>query len=234
MNLKSRYAMADWVVVTGATDGIGEALCHQFAKAGFNVVLVSRTLSKLEKVAAEVSEKSGVKTIIIEYDFTKLLTVADAEALAELVNAKTKGLDIGILANNVGILAFGPYHKTGLDKMFNSFTVNIAAQSVMTHIFTKRWVDDRKGKKCLIIDYSSVVALKPMGGAPLYCAEKSYNAILSECLGKQYENAYKNDPVNMPNIEFMRVYPNSVKSALNSGRLLFTVTSEQHAKAVVD
>lgn len=49
-----------------------------------------------------------------------------------------------------------------------------------------------------------------------------------------YESLYKADPENMPNVEFMRVYPNSVKSALNSGRLLFTVTSEQHAKAVVD
>lgn len=68
-----------------------------------------------------------MKTIVIQYDFTKLLTVADAEALTELVNSKTKGLDIGILANNVGILAYGPYHKTGLEKMFNSFTVNIAA-----------------------------------------------------------------------------------------------------------
>jgi short-subunit dehydrogenase len=163
---------------------------------------------------------------VIEYDFTKLLTVADAEALTELVNSKTKDLDIAILVNNVGILRGGPYHKTALEKMFNSFTVNIAAQSVMTHIFANRWMEERKGKKCLVIDYSSVVALKPMGGAPLYCAEKSYNAIFSECLGKQYEAAYKKDPINMPNIEFMRVYPNSVKSALNSGRLLFTVTSE--------
>lgn len=32
----------------------------------------------------------------------------------------------------------------------------------------------------------------------------------------------------------MQVYPNSVKSALNSGVFLFTVTSEAHAKAVVD
>ena len=38
----------------------------------------------------------------------------------------------------------------------------------------------------------------------------------------------------MPNVEFMQVYPNSVKSQLNPGILLFTVTSEAHAKAVVD
>lgn len=53
-NLRARFEGADWVVVTGASDGIGEALCHQFAKDGFNIVLVSRTLSKLEKVADDV------------------------------------------------------------------------------------------------------------------------------------------------------------------------------------
>ena len=53
-NLKARFEGADWVVITGASDGIGEALCHQFAKDGFNIVLVSRTLSKLEKVSDDV------------------------------------------------------------------------------------------------------------------------------------------------------------------------------------
>ena len=55
LDLKSRYGGADWVLVTGASDGIGEALCHQFARSGFNIVLVSRTLSKLKKVAGDVS-----------------------------------------------------------------------------------------------------------------------------------------------------------------------------------
>lgn len=54
-DLKSRY-QTEWVMVTGASDGIGEALCHQFAKSGLNVVLVSRTQSKLEKVAADLQK----------------------------------------------------------------------------------------------------------------------------------------------------------------------------------
>jgi len=236
MNLKKRFEGADWVVVTGASDGIGEALCHQFAKSGFNVVLVSRTQSKLDKVAKEVRELHGVQTVVVQTDFANLKTPEDAEALTRLMREKTKGLSVGILANNVGVLEFGAYHNTPLEKMFASFAVNIAAQSVMTHIFTSKWQEERKGKRCLVIDYSSVVGRKPMGGAPLYCGEKSYNAALSRSLGMQYANQYKADPVNKPNIEFMQVYPNSVKSGhMNPrGRLLFTVSSEAHAKAVVD
>ena len=43
-------------VVTGASDGIGKAYCHELAKQGLNVVLMSRTKAKLEAVAEELSE----------------------------------------------------------------------------------------------------------------------------------------------------------------------------------
>ena len=47
----ARYGQNSWAVVTGATDGIGKATCMYLANEGFNVVLISRTLSKLETVA---------------------------------------------------------------------------------------------------------------------------------------------------------------------------------------
>jgi 17beta-estradiol 17-dehydrogenase / very-long-chain 3-oxoacyl-CoA reductase len=46
-DLKTRYGPDAWAVVTGASDGIGAEYCKQLSKLGFNIVLVSRTLSKL-------------------------------------------------------------------------------------------------------------------------------------------------------------------------------------------
>lgn len=43
-------------VVTGATAGIGRDFALQLAKAGFNIVLASRTQARLEEIAAEISE----------------------------------------------------------------------------------------------------------------------------------------------------------------------------------
>ena len=39
-----------WALVTGASDGIGLEFCKQLAADGFNICLISRTKSKLEKV----------------------------------------------------------------------------------------------------------------------------------------------------------------------------------------
>lgn len=47
---------AAWAVVTGATAGIGRDFALQLAGAGFNVFLASRTKSKLDEIASEISE----------------------------------------------------------------------------------------------------------------------------------------------------------------------------------
>ncbi len=57
--------------MTGAGDGIGKSYCEQLAKRGLNIVLVSRTLSKLEIVAKEIEKNYNVETKIIVVDFTK-------------------------------------------------------------------------------------------------------------------------------------------------------------------
>ena len=50
-NLVSRYG-TNWAFITGASDGIGEALCYELAKSGINIVLVGRSIEKLKRVEA--------------------------------------------------------------------------------------------------------------------------------------------------------------------------------------
>jgi 17beta-estradiol 17-dehydrogenase / very-long-chain 3-oxoacyl-CoA reductase len=76
-NLAVRYS-SNWAVVTGASDGIGEALCHQLAKSGINIVMVSRTESKMNKVAMDLNSKYGVQSKIVPYDFTILTSAVKA------------------------------------------------------------------------------------------------------------------------------------------------------------
>ncbi|MEZ5727365.1 MAG: SDR family oxidoreductase [Burkholderiaceae bacterium] len=48
------------VIVTGAGSGIGRCTAHELAALGARVVLVGRTASKLERVAAEIAEDGGL------------------------------------------------------------------------------------------------------------------------------------------------------------------------------
>lgn len=85
--------------VTGATDGIGKAYTFALAKRGLNIVLVSRTQSKLDTVAAEIESKyQGIQTLTVAIDFSK-----DSNEYKQKVEAAIQGLMIGVLVNNVGM-----------------------------------------------------------------------------------------------------------------------------------
>lgn len=59
-----------WAVVTGATDGLGKAFAKALAKKGLDILLVSRSLPKLEEVAAEIKQAYNVETRVVEADLT--------------------------------------------------------------------------------------------------------------------------------------------------------------------
>ena len=50
-DLAERYGKGTWALVTGSSDGIGAEYAKLLALKGFNICLVSRTKSKLERVA---------------------------------------------------------------------------------------------------------------------------------------------------------------------------------------
>uniref|UniRef100_A0A452QSF5 17beta-estradiol 17-dehydrogenase n=1 Tax=Ursus americanus TaxID=9643 RepID=A0A452QSF5_URSAM len=90
-------SMGQWAVITGAGDGIGKAYSFELARQGLNVVLISRTLNKLQAMATEIECTTGSSVKIIQADFTK-------DNIYDYIGEKLKGLDIGILVNNVGML----------------------------------------------------------------------------------------------------------------------------------
>lgn len=77
-----------WAVVTGATDGLGKAFAKALAQKGLDIVLVSRSMSKLKDVAAEIKQDYRVETRVVEADLTEGQVV-----YAEIAKA-TKDLEV--------------------------------------------------------------------------------------------------------------------------------------------
>ncbi len=48
-----------WAVVTGGTDGIGRAFAESLAAKNFKVVIISRSLEKLQKVVEIIKHSTG-------------------------------------------------------------------------------------------------------------------------------------------------------------------------------
>ena len=85
------------ILVTGAGDGIGKALAISLADHGATVILLSRSVEKLEAVYDEIEAKHPGKVIIHPLDFSKA-SDADYKQLAESLNEQFECLD-GLVHN---------------------------------------------------------------------------------------------------------------------------------------
>ncbi|PWN48041.1 NAD(P)-binding protein, partial [Violaceomyces palustris] len=136
---KKAPGSGSWAVVTGATDGIGKEFALQLAKAGFNVLLASRTPEKLGAVAGEIESKyPGVKTKSQAIDFA----LGDEKQYLALEDA-LKGLDVGVLVNNVGKSHDIPvtFAEVSAQEMEDIVEINIVAQLRVTKMVVNGMIE---------------------------------------------------------------------------------------------
>jgi len=89
------------ILVTGAGDGIGRAAALTFARHGATVILLGRTIAKLEKVYDEIEAAGGPQPAIFPLNFEGA-TLKDYHDMAETLDREFGRLD-GIL-HNAGLL----------------------------------------------------------------------------------------------------------------------------------
>ena len=89
------------VIVTGASQGIGKALCLELARQRPRLVLAARDAPALEAVAAE-CRAHGAETLVCPTD---VADEASCRALVERAVARFGGLDVLVANAGVGMLA---------------------------------------------------------------------------------------------------------------------------------
>ena len=169
-----------WACVTGSTDGIGKAIALELAARGFNIVLISRTLSKLNSVASEV-QKHGVETRVLAFDFSDDTSI---EAYRELA-AKMKDLDVSVLVNNVGTATNG---DPSLGALVNELIVNCYPIVFLTQHLLPQLISHGQKRRSLLINLSSQTALVPCPSVGSYAATKAFDDYLTEGLRQELKS----------------------------------------------
>lgn len=118
------------ILVTGAGDGIGRAAAHSFAASGATVILLGRTVAKLEQVYDEIMAKGDTEPLIFPLDLAKA-NEQDYQTMAEAIEEQFGQLD-GLL-HNAGILgqrtSIGSYHQAVWGELMQ---VNVNAAFLLT------------------------------------------------------------------------------------------------------
>ncbi|KAJ5273281.1 hypothetical protein N7478_008406 [Penicillium angulare] len=169
-----------WAIVTGASDGLGKEFALQLARAKFNIVLVSRTESKLIALGEEITRQyPNVQTKTLAMDFSEN-SDEDYAALSEL----TSDLDVSILINNVGQSHSipVPFAQTPASEMSNIITINCTGTLRVTQLFVPGMIQRRRG---LILTMGSFGGLLPTPLLATYSGSKAFLQQWSTALGSE-------------------------------------------------
>ena len=156
-------------MVTGASDGLGKEFASQLAAKGFNLILASRTKSKLDDVALSIKSKySSVQIDTIPIDFSKP-TDKDYDNLEALCDGKR----IAILINNVGQSHSVPvpFAETERQEMENIININCHATLRVTQLVLPHMLPNKKG---LILTMGSLGGLTPTPLLATYSGSKAF------------------------------------------------------------
>lgn len=173
------YKPGTWALVTGSTDGIGKGFAIVLAKKGMNIVQVSRNPSKLESLASDLYSKYGIQVKNIVKDFS--LCTNDPIKFYTDIYEQTKGLDIRIVVNNVGINIIKSFKDTTVADVHSMLAINAFPLVFMSKMYAK----DISAKNGAFINLSSVMAEVILRKTMLYNATKAFDLVFSEILASE-------------------------------------------------
>ena len=168
------------VAITGAGDGIGRALALAAASCGAEVILIGRTVSKLEQVHALIAALERAEASIAPLDLERAIA-RDYDTLAEALQGRYGRLDG--LVHNAGILGtLTPIEQYEVPTWVRVLHVNLTSAFALTQVLLPAL---RASADASIVFTGSGVGRRPRAYWGAYAASKSGIEALSRTLADE-------------------------------------------------
>lgn len=142
-------------LITGASRGIGAALCRRLAELDLTVYALARSVQGLTVLAAD----SRIKPI-----------VADVRNTDEILSA-LEGVELDLLINNAGFVAsVRPLYEQTAEEVSETVAVNLTAPLQLMRAFLPGMVARRRGH---VVNITSAVAHHVFAGMSAYGGAKA-------------------------------------------------------------
>ena len=148
------------VLVTGATGGIGEAICNKLKK-NYNLIVVSRNKEKLINFMKD--NKSIIKRLTCDLNDSNQIK----KMIEEIVSIN---LNIDILVNNAGVTDDSLFIRMNYEKWQNVIKTNLDSNFLLSSSISKLMIKKKWGR---IINITSIVGHTGNLGQANYVASKS-------------------------------------------------------------
>ncbi|RKD75146.1 short-subunit dehydrogenase [Sinobaca qinghaiensis] len=183
--------MADerpFVMITGASSGLGLELAKLFAQDGYDIAISGSSERIFE---AETTIKSyGVQAYPLQADAS---TYEGVEAFWQFVKNKNKKLDAAVL--NVGVSKGGSFLENDLEKELKLIDINIRGTVHMAKRVVQDMVPNKEGNILLV---SSVSATLPTPYETVYGPSKAFGFMFAEALREELKETGVNVTAMLP------------------------------------
>jgi short-subunit dehydrogenase len=166
------HCFGPWALVTGASDGIGQAMAHAPARRGIHLALCARRRERIDALSDALRSRYAIQTRVVSLD------LARSEAPGELM-ASLADLDLGLRVAYASFGSAGHLTSRPIDSEMEMVDVNCRAVLALCHGIAPRLQTRGRGG---IIRMSSLFAFQGVPGSANYAATKAYVQALAEGL----------------------------------------------------
>lgn len=164
-----------YVLITGASAGIGAEFARQYAAAGYHLVLTARRVDPLQELAEHLRAEYGVNVEVLPAD---LLNPDDLERL--VARLQQDEAPVEILVNNAGFGLGSSFDAATAQQHLAQVDVLAKVPLLLMHTAITTMLPRGRGR---IINVASVAAFTPGG---TYSAVKRFLVSISESANLQY------------------------------------------------
>lgn len=168
--------MSNYVVITGASSGIGEASAKLFASKGKNLILVARRENQLNEIKTKIQAEFPNVDIVV-----KPCDLANIEQLPAFYQS-LKQYPLETWINNAGFGILETVKEHDLDRVLSMIKLNVEALTVLSVLFVKDFADVG-GTQLINISSGAGYNIAPM--ATTYCGTKYFVSAFSEGLAHE-------------------------------------------------
>ncbi|MFQ3575589.1 MAG: SDR family oxidoreductase [Cytophagales bacterium] len=171
--------MKEYILITGASSGIGYEMAKQLAAKNFNLILVARSEDKLLQLQKDLQNQFKID---VEYFLFDLAEPNSAQDLYD--NVKQKNYLVTGVINNAGFGDYGNFVEMPLKKDEEMITVNITALVGLTKLFGADMVKAGKGR---IMNVASLLSFLPFPYYSVYSATKCFVLAFTETVAAELQ-----------------------------------------------
>lgn len=166
-----------FAVITGASRGIGAEYARALAAQGYELLLVSRDMKRLELLRQELQQVSQTAIWVESLDLSQ---PQSAEKLYDL--ARSYRADVSLLINNAGFGQYGNFADFPIESIHNMLQLHIRTIVESIRLFLPEMLARQHGA---IITVASVAGFFPIPYMTEYAATKAFLIAFSEGLAQE-------------------------------------------------